>query len=506
MKKENKNLVDLLEIVSRRKWVLMAPVLAGLLIGGLLGFLLPPSYRSTTLILVEQQQVPESYVTPTDRTPFSERLNTIKQQILSRTKLEQIIKDFNLYRDEDTVSSRNPVKRILANAFKGRGAKEDLIERLRDDIEIKVMGESKRGGDAFSINFTGRDPEVTMQVTNTLASFFIDENLKAREEYAEGTSEFLANELERAKHELTEQERSLRRFKEYYMGSLPEQLDANLRTLDRLQIDLQVTTNSVKNAEERKNFLEEQLNLAKIGKAVIAINPLVIELERLKGELSALLSIYKDTYPDVAIMKNKIHDIETQLGYNTQPADGKSGEGAPQNPMGFQSIDINTELSQVNSRLQILRQREAEIIRQIKSLEQRVEQTPANEQRLADVRRDYDISLKNYQALLEKKLNARLAENMEKRQKGERFRVLDPANLPEKPSKPDKLKITLLGLFMGLGAGVFLMYAFEFFNPAFRKAEELSESFPYPVLAVIPEFMPDVKPKAEKGRLKLIKG
>ncbi len=505
MKKENKSLLDLMEIVYRRKWVLILPIAGGLVIGIVLSLTLQPIYRSTTLILVEQQQVPEAYVTPTDRTPFAEKLNTIKQQILSRTKLEQITNDFNLYGDEASEGTRNPLKKIirgLSSAFSGKQAREDQIERLRNDIDIKVMGEGKRGGDAFSVNFMGKDPRTVMQVTNTLASFFIDENLKAREEYAEGTSEFLSNELEKARLDLETQERALRKFREYYMGGLPEQLDTNLRTLDRLQIELQSMNNMIKTVEERKNFLEDQLGLAAVGKSTIAINPLVVELERLKAELSALLSVYKDTYPDVVITQKKIAEIEDQLfARSEQLKQGEKG-GAEAMSMG---VDISAELSKLRTQLASFRHRESEIRGQITGLEKRVEQTPANEQRLTNIRRDYDMSLKNYQALLEKKLNARLAENMEKRQKGERFRVIDPANLPEKPYKPDKAKIILLGIMAGGGVGVMLVYLLEFLNPAFRKADELSDTFEYPVLAVIPEFISHAGRRAEK-RLKLVKG
>ncbi len=495
-----------MDIICRRKWVLVLPIAGGLVVGIILSLTLQPLYRSTTLILVEQQQVPEAYVMPTDRTPFSDKLNTIKQQILSRTKLEQIISEFGLYKDEDSSKTRNPIKKVLipvTAAFSGKQAKEDLIDRLRNDIDIKVIGESKRGGDAFSVNFIGKNPKTAMQVTNTLASFFIDENLKAREEYAEGTSEFLSNELERARLELETQERSLRKFREYYMGGLPEQLDTNLRTLDRLQIELQSINTAIKTIEERKNFFEDQLGLAAVGKSTISVNPLVVELERLKAELSALLSVYKDTYPDVAITRKRIAEIEDQFSARSEQLNkGEKGNAADASSMG---VDISGELTKLRAQLASLKQRESEIRGQITALEKRVEQTPANEQRLTNIRRDYDISLKNYQALLEKKLSARLAENMEKRQKGERFRILDPANLPEKPYKPDKARIVFAGLAVGGAIGAMLAYLLEFLNPAFRKADELTDAFEYPVLAVIPEFMPYSGRRAEK-RLKLVKG
>lgn len=255
MEQSYKNIYDYIEIFYRRKWMLIIPMLLGTMIAAFIAYTLPPYYHSSTLILVEQQQVPEGYVIPTDTTPMVQRLNTISQQIMSRTNLEKIITDFNLYKGG---AKDNPLAKILGWFGQGKitkPLKEDLIESMKKGIEIKVIGGSGgKGGDAFSISYGGENPYITMQVTNALASLFIEENLKIREEYVEGTSEFLVNELGKAKQELEEQEKAIRMFKEKYIGSLPQQLEANLRTLDRLQLELQSVDASLKNAEDRKFF------------------------------------------------------------------------------------------------------------------------------------------------------------------------------------------------------------------------------------------------------------
>lgn len=491
--KDKKDFLAWAEIVYLRKWTVIIPVILCTIAGLAVSRSLPTRYRSTTLILVEQQQVPEQYVMPTDKTPFVERLNTIKQQILSRSRLEQILEDFNLYKGSD--GGGGLMGYLGLNKTEGAG-REDQIDRLRKDIEIKVMGDSKKGGDAFSINYTGKDPYVTMQVTNTLASFFIDENLKAREQYAEGTSEFLANELDRAKQELEVQERSLRRFKESRMGSLPTQLEANLRTLDRLQMELQSVNTAIRAAEERKIVQEEimagSVNGQAAGGAPVSLEA---ELDRLNNELTVLRSTYKENYPDIIIVKNRIKEIESRLEAK-ESASGKDSAKKPVRAYGG---------GEYKAQIAALKEREAEIRRQIKEYEKRVEDSPANEQRMTDLHRDYDISFKNYQTLLEKKLNARLAENMEKRQKGERFKVIDPANLPERPYKSDKMKAVFSGFGAGAGIGLGLIFLMEHLNPAFRKPEELEAVFPHQVLASIPEFRK--KPSEKKrGYLKLVSG
>lgn len=470
MTQTGKNIFDYLEIINRRKWLIAVPVLVGVGAGVLLSYTMPAYYRSTTLIIVDEQQVSQTYVTPTDTTPIEKRLSTINQQIMSRSQLEKIVDDFKLY---ETGQSAGPtgLRARLKAAF-GLTAnkpltKEDAVEMLRADIDIKVIdvGAGKKLNNAFNISYSGRDPYQTMQVTNTLASLFIDENLKQRERYAEGTSDFLSNELDKAKHELELQEQALRRFKEARMGSLPEQLDANLRTLDRLQTELQFVTGSLKSTY-------------------------VSELDRLRSELAGLTATYKENYPDVAILKTRIKELEDQVSSNAAPQTDAAGKAA----------DTPADITS-------LKTREAKLRQQIKAYEARVEITPANEQRLADIKRDYNISFQNYQSLLEKKLSARLAENLEKRQKGEKFRVIDPANLPQRPYKPDRAKITFMGLAAGVGVGAGLALLFEFLNPAFRKPEEFTGLFDKEVLAVIPYFhgWTDAAAGKKSGFLKAIK-
>ncbi|HHL40393.1 MAG TPA: hypothetical protein ENJ37_07795, partial [Deltaproteobacteria bacterium] len=458
-------------------------------------------------------------------------------------------KDFDLYgKKGDGLLAKLKLK-LLGPPEAGRVPQtgiEDKIERMRKDISVEVIGRGgRRGGDAFSISYMGKDPYVTMEVTNTLASLFIEENLRIREQYAEGTSEFLANELARAKAELEAQEQAIRDFKERHMGSLPEQLDANLRTLDRLQLELISLKGSLKNALDRRDMLREQLALLEAGldadqpqAAVPAVSgvvkappqpdPLETELERLKAELAGLLSVYKETYPDVIIVRKRIEEIERTLQARAAvkgavadeetgggaeasgpagQADGGAAKGAVDDERLIRGSETYARLKEVESQIASLTKSEERIRRQIKEYERRVESTPGNEQRLADLQRDYDISFKNYQNLLEKKLNARLAENLEKRQKGERFRVLDPANLPEKPVKPNKAKIILLGAGGGAGMGLALAFLLELMNPAFRKPEDFDGFTDIPVLTVIPVHEFGKTPsRGRKRKLRLLSG
>ena len=481
-----------LEMVLRRKWIVIVCVVLGTGIAGVIAYTSPAFYRSTTFILVEQQKIPESYVTPTDSTPFEQRLSTIQQQVMSRTNLEQIINDLNLYGTNGGVQLTSLVAKLKSLLGLKPGRKptmESIVGKMRQDIVIKVSGRNRRGGgDAFRITYVGTVPEMTMQVTSTLASLFIEENLKIKEQYAEGTSEFLVKELEKAKGDLIAQEGAIRKFKERRMGALPEQLEANLRTLDRLQLELQSVSESLRNSLDRRALLEEQMTLLSRGTTAPSGNTLREELAGLKRELATLLSMYKENYPDVVIARNRVKELEAQIE-NSKPGDSEQETAQETAALPLdQSSDAYASLSEVNSQIAMLRARESRSRGQITAHEKRVEDTPANEQKLTDLTRDYDITRQNYQSLLEKKLNAKLAQNLEKRQKGARFRVVDPANFPERAFKPDRPMIVLAGVAGGAVVGVGFILLLEILNPAFRKPEDFIGVLDYPVLVSIPMF------------------
>ncbi len=472
-------------MLLHRKWYLLVPFMLSVVISVVLCYVLPKTYKSTTLILVEQQKVPDAYVKSSVSTDMDERVNTIQQQIMSRTLLRSVIDEFGLYKDKA-----------------GRSASDESAEMMRKNIEIKIE-RGRTNIDAFSISYEGTDPGTVMLVTNKLASLFIEESLKAREEFVEGTSDFLENELNGIKAELEAQEKKIREFKQAHMGDLPEQMAANLRTLDRLQLEQQTMVEAMSRAKERRALLlEKNPNLMQTTADQLRDTPPgQLRLMQLRSELADLQTRFTDKYPDVIRVKKEIADLEVKL-----KADASQQEKArdPKNktnvqrkdfvePDGTASNGVQGQYNLTDMEILHLEERQKQISSQMKEYQARVESEPLREQQMLALMRDYENTKLHYQSLLDKKLNARISENLEKRQKGEQFRILDPADLPKTPYKPDQFRIILLGIVAGLGAGGGAAYLRDMMDVSFRKANEVETILQFPVLVSIPNIGESLK-------------
>jgi len=496
MNEQLKKILNYLDIARRHKWIVIISFVICTVAATVLSIYMPVFYRSSTLILVERQQVPEKYVMPTDKTPFSDRLNTISQQILSRTKLEEVLHQLNIYDEIVHEMHENPVdalRRKLGLGEKNKVPTEAVIAEMRKRIGVEVIGGHKDGGDACKGSFTGMVPRITQKVTNTLAALFISENIKARSKYVVGTTNFIEAELAKAKKSLEKQEKHVRYFKRRYMGSLPAQMEANLKTLDRLQMNLQTTGKAIVAVKDKISLLQDQIGIENMPSADgkpnnHAVMVIESELSKQKNKLAALLLIYKEKYPDIILEKNRIKNLKVKLDVARRNAE--TAENNPDQALPFETevAKAYVDLKAANIELASLKKDKVDIARQIKVYEKRVEDTPNNEEKITELRRDYDISLKNYQSLLEKKLSSKLAENLDKRQKGERFRIMDPAYLPVKPSKTYKQSLPVFGVIFGLGIGFAIALLMELARPTYRKPGELTEDFNLPVLSVISKF------------------
>lgn len=477
---------DYWEIFLRRKWSFLIPFVTVILVTAGLAYILPNIYRSTVLIIVEPQRVPETFVKPTITTKVQDRFKTITQLIMSRTLLEKIIQEFGLYQG---TGERSRLETILANipwmasywTFTALDP-ETAVGQIRKNIEVSAKGDS-----VFTISYQGADPETTMQVTNKLASLFIEENLKVREQQVEGTTEFLESELNNSRLLLERQDQQIKEFKQRYMGELPQQLDANLRALDRFQLELKSTLEALKAAEDRKESFEKLLATSDPDDPTTGGgNPLIARLIQLKTQLSSLQAEYKEDYPDITLVRKEIREIEETLAKDEGSSEDnkkKKGEAKYRTPL---TQNLLTQINTVNFEISSLKNRRANLLKQIDLYEKRVENTPLREQQLMAIMRDYQNIQNNYQSLLNKRLEAKISESLEKRQKGEIFRVQDPANYPLSPNKPNRGLIVLMGILIGAGFGIGLVFLREQMDQCFTTEEELSETAGIEVLASIP--------------------
>jgi len=492
-------------IAWRRKYWVMLPTLLGVLASVALFFVLPKVYQSNTLILVEAQKVPQSVVQSALTGTAQDRLSTIKQQVLSRSYLSKIIDKFSLYQAEDPKKEMNQQKKIA---------------QMRKNIALSTRG--RRRLESFSISFSGEDPETVMNVTNELASLVLEENLKIREQFVEGAIDFLDSELGRNKALLERRETELREYKMRYIGELPGQIDSNLRALDRFQSHLdaiQLTKNGIKDRiidlENTLKNTRKNISLAIQGDGSSdmpfdSISALDMQLKQRRQRLSTLLLEYNESYPDVIALRREIKKIEGQQGFlgKAHLPDGEAAPSRKVDRINLENLEpivsIKRQIRVAMRELKEIETRKAETVEQIADYEKRVENTPRRETELIVLQRDYDSIARSYQDLLSKKLSAQVSRNLEKRQKGEQFRVIDPANFPIEPIKPNKITLFLLGIALGLGSGVGLAFVKEQLDNTIRKASEVEGITNTYILAEIPDFELEVQNQKKRKKEKVV--
>jgi polysaccharide chain length determinant protein (PEP-CTERM system associated) len=475
------NLRYYIDLTFKRRWLMIIPFCLAMIVGIILTFTLPRIYQASTLILVRPQRVPEKYVSSIVDSDIESRINTISQQILSRTNLEKVIKQFRLF-------SRPGQEKMFM---------EDKIASLRERIEIDVARtRPRRDADAFSISFNGTEPQVVMRVANGLATFFIDENLKVREAQAVSTSDFLDDELVTSRKRLEEVEQQLKDYRKNYMGELPDQLETNLRILDRLQLQLNEKQASLRDERSRISAIENQIAanrkfLTQSGTGVSEDGD-SLSLDQLRAQLAALQASYTDSHPDVIRLQARIADLEEKFRSGELKAFGNLPAQASADPavlMAQKSLAEQTrQRSESRREIKSLELEIANIARQIKEYQLRVERTPQHEQELLTSQRDYNNIKQSYDSLLNRKLEAEIAVNMEKKQKGEQFSIIDPARLPERPVSPDLRRLFLMVLAAGLGLGAGLVFLLDFFDSSLRRPESLEADLGIPVLATVPKI------------------
>jgi polysaccharide chain length determinant protein (PEP-CTERM system associated) len=463
---EEFNPSQILNTIHRRKDIVIAIFLVIAALASYLAVSLPNIYRSSTLILITPQRLPSSYVASTVTSSIDQRMLAMTQQVLSRTSLEKIITAFNLFSID-----------VPANNIEGR------VNRLRKMINIEI-----NRNDTLRLSFQHESPQTAMEVTARLASLFIDENVRSREQQAVGTTAFMNTEVERLRKELEEQESIVNLYKSQHQKELPEQLDANLRTLEQMGRDLESGRLRLTSLEERKAFIEDtRIGMASIADGSGAARSILARagIDSRKRELELLRSRYSDKHPDVVRLKQEIESTPVQETSQTAGAEvaEKSkvgGGGSSRN----QFVDIQSDV--LASEITLLRQRNNKLQSEIAAYQNRVNTTPMRAIELSKITRNYDITLTKFRELLSKEFDSQLSENMERKQKGEQFQVVDPASLPESPVAPNRTRILLVGLVLGLAAAFGAAFLIDNLDTSIRGSEDIDGVTDLPLLAMLP--------------------
>ena len=499
--RKNPGLDLALAVWSRRKWLAILVFAGPFVAATSIVKFLPDIYGSTATVLIEGQQLPEAFVRSTVTSAVETRLQTITQEILSRSRLESLINRFGLYIE-----------------LRGKSALEGVIERMRRDIQIDLKGvkqiEQGRATVAFSIGYRGSDPQTVAQVANSLASFYIEENLKARERQAVGTTEFLLVQLEETKKRLDEHERRVSAFKKGHIGELPAQLEANLATLERLNTQLRLNSDTRNRANERRAALAQQLAQAdlfeQLGEADFrpagGPNATAIRIARVKQELTELRTRYTDNHPDVIQKKAEIAALEGEHARTKSDVEPNNKEPNKEKTAAVNPfvVQLQRAISEVDAEIAARKAEEQGLRRDINTYQQRVENTPRWEQEFQSLSRDYDTTKELYTSLLKRYEEAKLAESMEQRQKGEQFRILDPAAASEQPVAPNRGRLFLVGLALSLGLALGTVVLAEKLDTSFHTVDELRGFTRFPVLVSIPPLLTEVDASRRRRRIALV--
>lgn len=471
MEENAKSIPDIMQILRKRRWSLILPTAVVFLTAVAAALLWPPTYRATSTILIEEQEIPREFVAATVTSFAEQRLQNLNQRIMSSTRLLEIVSRFNLYADK-----------------REKWMTEEIVEKMRKDIKFQTIsadvidrwtGRPTAATIAFSVSYEGGKADTVLQVANILASLFLEENMKVREQQTAGASKFLEEEGKIVQTTMAALESKIANYRGKNINSLPEMLQANLQTQDRLEHDVTQLKDQLRTLKEKEGYLQSQLASIPMDTS----NPDKDRLKELRAKLINLKTRYSDEYPDVIKTKAEIAELERRLGTAVQRS---SPGGQPDNPA---YIELSSQLASTQSDIDSVKRQIGGLNKQVTDMRYRTAATPKVEEGLKALLIDRNNAQAKYDDLMKKLMESRVAQGLEKGQMGERFTLVDPARLPEKPVSPNRLAIMLIGLLLGIGGGIGSASLREFADQSARSPEELARATGLPVLAVIPTIV-----------------
>ena len=462
---------DYTGILKRRFWLILTSTLLLLGISVGISYILPPQYVSQTLVLIEQQKVPENYVKPIVDEDLSARLASMKEQILSRSRIQPIIERFDLYGGN-------------------KATMDDRIDMTRKAIGINpIRSEQAHGMPGFFISFKAKDARTAQQVCGEITSLFVSANLNAREESAVGTTDFLAQQVEEAKRELDDQDAKLADFQSKNLGRLPGQEASNSNTLQALTTQLDAATQAISRLQQEDTFIEAMIaqqtqNSAHTDPATgTSLEALKAQLKEAAAQEKELETHYTSDHPDVVAIRRRVASLRAEIARDSaEPAKADSAQKSPDSP---QLQQLKAQLRAVRQSMASAKAGQARIEQQIRAYEAKIEASPVIEQDYKKVTRDHETALQFYNTLLAKKNESSMATALEHRQQGEQFRVMDAPNLPDSPTFPNRRIFAGGGFLAGLFLGLMITALLEYRDTSLRNERDVWAFTKLPTLAVI---------------------
>lgn len=493
---------DYLRIAWTRKWLIVVPTVVAAIGTIAVSLTLPDRYRSEATVLIVPQRVPTNFVQPTITARLDERLSALSQQILSRTRLEALIREFDLYQDKRKTM-----------------VMEDVVEEMRKDIHVEIPRPSSRRSDpgSFTVAFDSAKPQTAMKVTERLASMFIDDNLQDREGLAAQTSEFLQTQLEDARRKLSEHEAKLEAYRRAHDGELPTQVDSNLQVMQTMQQQLQASVEATNRDVDRRMIIDKELADASAtvvtppaasAGGVSTTGSAAEQLAAARAQLAALQLRLKPQHPDIVSLQHRIRELEQKA--QAEAAEQPLGPVTPARAVSPAEAAQRKRLTDLEAERDVLERRIAAGIADQKRLQDaitsyraRIEAAPTREAELTELMRDYQTLQDTYKNLLVKSQEASVAQNLERRQIGQQFRIIDPAVLPQQPISPNRLRINMMGTLGGLAFGFALVALLEYRDTTFKSDADIVTSLALPVFAVIPAMVTAAE-KQQRSRTRRI--
>jgi succinoglycan biosynthesis transport protein ExoP len=533
------DLGDYLAAFKRRRGMIALITGSVFLLGLITAFVWPPTYQSSSTILIEEQEIPTELIQSTVTSYAAQRIQVISQRVMSRTNLLDIIEKYNLYESE---RKRNTIEEVLLEM------REDIgVDMITADVLDPRTGRPAAATIAFTLSFESDSPQQAQKVASELTTLYLNENLKSRTEKAAETYDFLTAESTRLKEEISTLEAKLAEFKERNLNTLPELRDLNTQVLERTEREISDVDTQIRTLEERKIYLQGQLGTLDPYSSGDVLSPaarldalrteyirlasryspdhpdvvstkreikalemetgqyaspddLRAELEVLRKQLSVAQQTYTDEHPDVKSLKRQIATLENDL-QNPPPAPKQTS--APINADNPAYVTMQSQLEAANTQIRSLRTKRSQLEEKVQEYENRLMQTPKSEQEYRAIARDLDHASRRYQDIKAKQMTAEVGQEMEKERKGEKFTLIDPAILPEEPISPNRPAIIFLSLVLALGAGVGSAAVAESMDSTVRGTKGIMAALQMAPLAVIP-YMANTAEAGAQRRKRII--